>query len=115
MKHDGGWTQQTSRYIFQSPWFNLRQDEVTLPTGEEITYTLVEHQGYAMVVPILEDRRVLLERVYQRATLNRSARCIGLGVKPKQNLLPPQVRETHDLSMVILNGKFRSLTADFEH
>ena len=65
MKHDGGWKRRATRYLFESDWFNLRQDDVTLPGGEPITYTFVEHPGYAMVVPLLQDRRVLLERVYR--------------------------------------------------
>ncbi len=50
MKHDGGWTRRASRYLFESRWF---------------TYTLVEHPGYVMVVPLLGDGRVILERVYR--------------------------------------------------
>lgn len=80
MKHDGGWRQRTSRYLFESLWFNLRQDEVTLPTGEEITYTLIEHQGYAMVVPILDDRRVLLERVYRYTVQETVLECPSGGL-----------------------------------
>ena len=53
--------------------------------------------------------------VAQRATLNRSARCICLGIKPEQNLLPPQLRKAHGLPAVILNGKRRSFTNDFKH
>jgi ADP-ribose pyrophosphatase len=65
MGNDGSWKRRGSRYLFESSWFNLRQDEVSLPTGESITYTLVEHPGYAMVVPLLDDHRVILERVYR--------------------------------------------------
>ena len=65
MKHDGGWRRRASRYLYESQWFNLRQDDVVLPGGEPITYTMVEHAGYAMVVPLLDDGRVLLERVYR--------------------------------------------------
>ena len=48
MKHDGGWTRNGSKYLFESRWFNLRQDSVKLPSGDEITYTVVEHPGYAV-------------------------------------------------------------------
>lgn len=65
MKHDGGWKRRSSRYLFESRWFNLRQDEVLLPSGEPITYTMVEHPGYSLVVPLLEDGRVILVRVYR--------------------------------------------------
>jgi ADP-ribose pyrophosphatase len=51
--------------LFESRWFKLRQDDVLLPSGEPITYTLVETPGYAMVVPLLDDGRVILERVYR--------------------------------------------------
>ncbi|NQZ97449.1 MAG: NUDIX hydrolase [Myxococcales bacterium] len=65
MKHDGGWRRRGSRYLFESRWFKLRQDDVLLPSGDPITYTLIEHPGYAMVVPLLDDGRVILERVYR--------------------------------------------------
>ncbi len=52
MKHDGGWKRRSSRTLFESPWFKLRQDDVVLPDGQSITYTLIEHPGYAMVVPL---------------------------------------------------------------
>ncbi|MGI9431752.1 MAG: NUDIX hydrolase [Myxococcota bacterium] len=71
MSDDGGWKRLASRYLFESPWFHLRQDQVRLPAGEEITYTFVEHGGYAMVVPLLDDGRVILERVY-RYTVQRT-------------------------------------------
>jgi ADP-ribose pyrophosphatase len=65
MKKEGEWVRRSSEYLFQSRWFNVRQDDVTLPAGERINYTLIEHPGYAMVVPLLGDGRVILERVYR--------------------------------------------------
>jgi ADP-ribose pyrophosphatase len=70
MTADRTWRRRSSRYLFESRWFRLRQDELTLPTGEEITYTQVEHDGYVVVVPLLEDGRVVMERVY-RYTVQR--------------------------------------------
>ena len=43
-----------------------------LPGGEEIQYNVVVHPGWALVVPLLDDGRVVMERVYRwplRATL----------------------------------------------
>lgn len=65
MKKESEWVCRSSEYLFQSRWFNVRQDDVTLPAGERIHYTLIEHPGYAMVVPLLGDGRVILERVYR--------------------------------------------------
>ena len=82
MKHDGGWRRRSSRYLFESDWFRLRQDEVTLPGGEDITYTLVEHPGYAMVVPLLDDGRVVLERVYRYTVQETLLECPSGGLEP---------------------------------
>lgn len=71
MRHDGGWKRRDSRYLYRSRWFNVRQDDLTLPTGEDITYTLMEHPGYVVVVPVLDDGRVVMERIY-RHTVQRT-------------------------------------------
>jgi 8-oxo-dGTP pyrophosphatase MutT (NUDIX family) len=65
------WRLRGSRYLFESPWFRLRQDDLTLPHGEEITYSVIEHDGWVIVLPLLEDGRVVMERVY-RHTLARA-------------------------------------------
>jgi len=71
MHDDGGWRRNASRMLFESAWFRLRQDDVTLPGGEDITYTLIDHGGYVVVVPVLEDGRVVMERIY-RYTVSRT-------------------------------------------
>lgn len=71
MSQENNWRVRTSNYLFQSSWYALRQDQVTLPNGEDITYTLVDHPGYVMVVPLLDDGRVVMEWVY-RYTLQRT-------------------------------------------
>ena len=65
MQDAGGWRRRASRLLFDSPWLRLRQDEVTLPGGEEITYTYVDHRGYVIVVPVLDDGRVVMERIHR--------------------------------------------------
>jgi len=80
VRHDGGWKRRATRYLFESPWYNLRQDDVTLPGGEPITYTFVEHPGYAMVVPLLDDGRVLLERVYRYTVQQTLLECPSGGL-----------------------------------
>jgi ADP-ribose pyrophosphatase len=80
MTDDGGWKRLASRYLFKSRWYNLRQDEVELPSGQPITYTMVEHPGYAMVVPLLDDGRVLLERVYRYTVQDYVLECPSGGL-----------------------------------
>lgn len=81
MKHDGGWIRRSSRQLFENRWFRLRQDEVDLPTGETITYNVVEHPGFAIVVPLLDDGRVLLERVYRYTVQETLTECPSGGLE----------------------------------
>ncbi len=64
-RDDGGWRRRAWRYVFECPWFKVRLDDLTLPGGEEIQYHTVEHEGWVMVVPLLDDGRVVMERVYR--------------------------------------------------
>ena len=80
MEHDGGWRRRSSRYLFESPWFRLRQDEITLPNGDEITYTLVDHAGYVVVVPVLADGRVVMERVFRHTVAQTLLECPAGGL-----------------------------------
>ncbi|HVN87622.1 MAG TPA: NUDIX hydrolase [Candidatus Binatia bacterium] len=80
MHHDGGWKRRASRHLFRSKWFALRQDELTLPNGEDITYTLIEHSGYAMVVPVLADGRVVMERIFRHTLQQTLLECPSGGL-----------------------------------
>jgi len=93
MKHDGGWRRHASRYLFDSPWFTLRQDDVVLPNGEPITYTVIEHPGYAMVVPLLDDGRVILEQVYRYTLQETLLECPSGGLDGE----PPEVAARREL------------------
>jgi len=93
MRHDGGWRRGASRYLFESPWFNVRQDRVRLPDGAEIPYTWIEHPGYAMVVPLLDDGRVVLERVYRYTVQETLLECPSGGLDGE----PPEVAARREL------------------
>jgi ADP-ribose pyrophosphatase len=49
-----------SHYLWQSPWYSLRQDRLRAPGGREYTYTVVEHPGAAWVVPVTTDGQIVL-------------------------------------------------------
>ena len=88
MTHHVGWKRHSSRYLFESNWYRLRQDEVELPNGQAKTYTLVEHTGYALVVPLLDDGRVLLERVYRYAVQDTLLECPSGGLDAETREAP---------------------------
>jgi ADP-ribose pyrophosphatase len=82
--------------LFENPWFKLRQDEVTLPGGDEITYTLIDHPGYAMVVPLLDDGRMILERVYRYTVQETLLECPSGGLDAGEAPAAAAVRELEE-------------------
>lgn len=55
----------SSRYLWTSRWYNLRQDEIVAPDGSHGTYTVVEHPGAVWIVPVTADGQVILEWQYR--------------------------------------------------
>ena len=80
------WKRRATRTLYESRWYNLRQDDLTLPGGEEITYTWVDHPGYAMIVPLLGDGRVVMERVYRHAPGRTLLECPSGGLDGEQTI-----------------------------
>ena len=60
-----GWRLLSTTRPYQSHWHNLRQDQVTLPDGQEITYTYQEHPGFVTVVPVTDDGQIIMLRCYR--------------------------------------------------
>jgi ADP-ribose pyrophosphatase len=59
------WQVLGSSTLWESRWYNLRQDRVRAPSGHEFTYTLVDHPGAVWVVPLTADDRVVLIHHYR--------------------------------------------------
>jgi ADP-ribose pyrophosphatase len=65
MGDDSGWITRRSRTLVETAWIRLHRDEVELPSGAEITYTWLHHDGYVVVVPLTDDGRVVMERIHR--------------------------------------------------
>jgi ADP-ribose pyrophosphatase len=79
-----GWRLDRTRYLYESPWFDVRQDEVTLPDGTPIVFTYVESPGFVSVVPVTPRGEIVMIREY-RYTIDAWSWEIpagGLGTKP---------------------------------
>ena len=59
------WECLSSRYLWQSPWYSLREDRVRTPEGREFTFTLVDHPGAVCIVPVTAEGQVVLIRNYR--------------------------------------------------
>lgn len=55
----------TSEAVYQGRFLELRRDRVALPDGREATREYVVHPGAVMIVAILPDGRLVMERQYR--------------------------------------------------
>ncbi len=63
---DDGWLTLGSEYLYRNPWCAFRVDEVRLPDGAEIEYGILESGGFAAVVPVTDDGKVVLVRQWRQ-------------------------------------------------
>lgn len=60
------WRLRASHYIVDSPYMRLRADEVELPNGTIVpNYYVRESRGFAAIVALTPDERVVLVRQYR--------------------------------------------------
>lgn len=57
-----------SSMIYQGPVFGLRRDEVLEPSGLRATREVIAHPGSVVVLPVLDDGRIVMVRQYRHAT-----------------------------------------------
>ena len=56
-----------SEVVYQGPVFGVRRDEVVEPGGLRATREVISHPGSVVVLPVLDDGRVVLVRQYRHA------------------------------------------------
>lgn len=54
-----------SREVYHGTFLRVRHDRVQLPDGRDATREYIVHPGAVMVVPILDDGRLVVERQYR--------------------------------------------------
>ncbi len=63
---DGSWRTLERRYLYRNPWCAFRVDEVELPDGDTIEYGVLESGGFASVVALTEEGKVVLVRQWRQ-------------------------------------------------
>src|ERR671932_1225427 len=63
---NGSWRTLERSYLYRNPWCAFRVDEVALPNGATIEYGVLEGGGFASVVPVTEDGKVVLVRQWRQ-------------------------------------------------
>ena len=75
------WRTVGAEYLFSSPWCSFRVDEVELPDGARIGYGVLESGGFAAVVPMTGDGRVVLVRQWRQPVDGFTLELPGGGVE----------------------------------
>jgi len=60
------WKTTASKIVYATPWLKLREDKVTVQSGEELTYTYVDHAGAVFMVPITKSGTIILIRSFRQ-------------------------------------------------
>jgi len=66
------WKKLTESDVFRNPWWTYRRDTVELPAGRNGEYHYVHTNGSSLVIPVLEDGRIVLVNQY-RYLVNRES------------------------------------------
>jgi ADP-ribose pyrophosphatase len=54
-----------SRTVYSEGFLSIRKDRIKMPDGSDSTREVISHPGAAMVIPLLEDGRVIIEQQYR--------------------------------------------------
>jgi ADP-ribose pyrophosphatase len=57
-----------SQMVFEGRVFGVRRDEVIEPSGVRATREVITHPGSVVVLPVLDDGRIVMIRQYRHAT-----------------------------------------------
>ena len=60
------WETLARRYLHTSPWFSFRLDDVRLPDGARIEYGVLEAGGFAAMVALTDEGKLVLVRQYRQ-------------------------------------------------
>jgi ADP-ribose pyrophosphatase len=79
-------TQLESQQVYQGHFLDVRRDRIRLPDGTDAAREYIVHPGAVMVVPILDDGRLVIERQWRyplaRAMLEFPAGKLEAGENP---------------------------------
>ena len=75
------WHTLGREYLYRNPWCAFRVDEVRLPDGAEIDYSVLESGGFAAVVAVTDDGNMLFVRQWRQPVGGMTLELPGGGVE----------------------------------
>ncbi|MBU0661409.1 NUDIX hydrolase [Patescibacteria group bacterium] len=82
--------------LHKNPWYEYKHDRYTLPNGGEGDYFYIETNGTSIVIPFLEDGRVLLTVQYRYLHDKQSIEFPAGGIKEGQDPLVAAKAELYE-------------------
>lgn len=55
----------SSTTVYQGALLRVKEDRITLPNGQPAKREYIEHQGAVLIIPLLDENTVVLERQYR--------------------------------------------------
>lgn len=59
------WKKLTQKELYKNPWWVYRQDTFMLPNGEVGEYFYVHTNGSSLVIPVVDDGKIILVKQYR--------------------------------------------------
>jgi ADP-ribose pyrophosphatase len=81
------------RWVYRGPVFNVRQDRVVEPGGVRAVRDVVVHSGSVVLLPVLNDGRILLVRQYRHAVERSLWELVAGRIDPRERPLAAARRE----------------------
>src|ERR1700743_3383840 len=94
-KNSGGAKGKTlsSKVVFKSHVFSVRRSEVIEPSGVRATRDMIAHSGSVVVMPVLDDGKIVLIRQYRYAARQYLWELVAGRIDPGENVKQAAVRE----------------------
>jgi ADP-ribose pyrophosphatase len=87
------WKTLSQKELYKNPWWIYRRDTFMLPNGEVGEYFYVHTNGSSLVIPVLDDRRIVMVTQYRYLCDQESLEFPCGGVKAGGDYLSTAVRE----------------------
>ena len=90
------YTTLNSSYLWQSRWYNVRQDQLRAADGGTFTYTVVESPGAVWIVPITTAGELVLIRQYRHPVDDWVLEVPAGNIEPNVNPIDMAARELRE-------------------
>lgn len=92
----GGFVRLARKLVHKGRIIDVYQDEMLTPSGDQVSYDIVEHKGAASMVAVDEDGKILMVRQYRTAIQKESLELPAGGINPGEDTKTCAMRELEE-------------------